>query len=377
MRATRSPEKKTRAAAHFQCGAIHQTKGDIRLAGAEFRRAWALGQASALYNLVYVERGLGHDETALAMARQTLGLNRSIKDASGSIRRMEVARGHHELQIGDYLGARDDFATALTPNGNSALTAGRQYENLAAALIGLHDTGAARRQIAVMMSGSIYRDRLERFRTALEVRAAAQDEDWVRVLQTLDAGHPRPTQGLLWTPTPNAWRALALARLGRLDEADRYAAALPRDCNTCLRVRAHLAEARGNRARADRWFAEAVRQAPSSPFGDEAWGRVLLARGDLQGAVRLARSGAKKSPNFADPVELWGEALLAQGDAKAAATKFTQAAKLAPRWGRLHLKWGEALAKLGRSDEARAKWRAAATMDLSAADRAALKAHGV
>ncbi len=35
------------------------------------------------------------------------------------------------------------------------------------------------------------------------------------------------------------------------------------------------------------------------------------------------------------------------------------------------------LAKLGKTDEARVKWRAAATMDLSAADRAALQARGV
>ena len=35
------------------------------------------------------------------------------------------------------------------------------------------------------------------------------------------------------------------------------------------------------------------------------------------------------------------------------------------------------LAKLGKADGARAKWRAAAEMDPSAADRAALKAHGV
>ena len=35
------------------------------------------------------------------------------------------------------------------------------------------------------------------------------------------------------------------------------------------------------------------------------------------------------------------------------------------------------LAKLSKADGARAKWRAAAEMDPSAADRAALKAHGV
>ncbi|MDB5442942.1 MAG: hypothetical protein JWP73_1318, partial [Phenylobacterium sp.] len=46
-------------------------------------------------------------------------------------------------------------------------------------------------------------------------------------------------------------------------------------------------------------------------------------------------------------------------------------------WGRLHLKWGEALAKLGRRDEARTQLRAAAGMDLSAADRVELDARRV
>ena len=50
-----------------------------------------------------------------------------------------------------------------------------------------------------------------------------------------------------------------------------------------------------------------------------------------------------------------------------------EADKTAPRWGRNHLRWGQALARLGKTDEARAQWRAAAAMDLSAADAAALQ----
>ena len=80
----------------------------------------------------------------------------------------------------------------------------------------------------------------------------------------------------------------------------------------------------------------------------------------------------RRGPRFADPLELWGEALMRKGDWAGAVARFAEADQHAPRWGRNHLRWGEALARLGRTDEARAQWRAAAGMDLSAADRAEL-----
>ena len=122
---------------------------------------------------------------------------------------------------------------------------------------------------------------------------------------------------------------------------------------------------------------EAIRQNPRTGQAHLDWGRVKLARGDQASALASFRKAAEVWPKWADPLGYWGEVLLAQGDAAGANAKFSEAAKLAPRWGRLHLKWGEALAKLDKADEARAKWRAAATMDLSPTDRAALKAHGV
>ncbi len=172
-------------------------------------------------------------------------------------------------------------------------------------------------------------------------------------------------------------KAVALAHAGQIEAARAIAAATPLDCDACLRARAEVETAAANWAAADAWYARAAVQAPRLPHAETQWGASRLARGDAAGAVAKLSAAAAKGPRFADPLAYWGEALLAQGDAAGAAAKFAQAAKLAPRWGRLHLKWGEALAKLGKAEEARAKWRAAATMDLSPTDRAALKAHGV
>ena len=182
------------------------------------------------------------------------------------------------------------------------------------------------------------------------------------------------TRGPIW---PVVWRPYALAATGRQAEADAAVATLPLDCYFCLIVRAKVADAKGDRSGAERWLAEAVRQGPSIPAAYVELAALNLARGDADRALAYARAGHKASPRASEPLELWAEALLAKGKARAAAARFAEAAKLAPRWGRLHLKWGEALARLGKADEARAKWRAAATMDLSAADRAALKRHGV
>ncbi|MFN9926347.1 MAG: tetratricopeptide repeat protein, partial [Phenylobacterium sp.] len=208
-----------------------------------------------------------------------------------------------------------------------------------------------------------------------QVIALAAQSDALRDDGGQPAGAPRTTAaGAIW---PVVWRPYALAATGRQAEADAAAATLPLDCYSCLIVRAKVADAKGDNASAERWLAEAVRQGPSIPAAYAELATLNLARGDADRALAYARAGNKASPRAAEPLEAWAEALLAKGNARAAAARFAEAAKLAPRWGRLHLKWGEALAKLGKADEARVKWRAAATMDLSPADRAALKAHGV
>jgi hypothetical protein len=153
--------------------------------------------------------------------------------------------------------------------------------------------------------------------------------------------------------------AIALVRTGDLAGAQALVGKTPLDCYQCLRVRGQVAAAAKDWTAADRWFAEAVRVAPSPPYAEAEWAEVRLARGDADGAIRLSKSAAAKAPRFADPLKVWGEALMAKGDFAGAADRFVAADKLAPHWATNHLRWSQALAKLGRADEARAQLKAA------------------
>ena len=166
--------------------------------------------------------------------------------------------------------------------------------------------------------------------------------------------------------------AYDLAASGDLAGARAMIEPAPLDCYTCLRMRGKIAAAAHDWPTAARWFDAAVRQSPQIPFAYADWGEMLLAKGDLDGAVAKLALAHARGPHWADPSELSGEALMAKRDFKGAAARFAEADRHAPRWGRNHLLWGEALARLGKLDEAKAQWRAAAGMDLSVADRAEL-----
>jgi tetratricopeptide (TPR) repeat protein len=166
--------------------------------------------------------------------------------------------------------------------------------------------------------------------------------------------------------------ALAMAERGDGAAAAALAAATPGDCYLCLRVRGQIAALAHDKAGADRWFAQAVRQAPSPPFAYAEWGTVKLQRGQPDQAIEQFSLSNKKGPQFADPLEGWGEALMAQNRSDLALAKFAEAAKYAPNWGRLHLKWGEALGYVGKKDDARAQYQKASTLDLTAAEKADL-----
>jgi tetratricopeptide (TPR) repeat protein len=168
--------------------------------------------------------------------------------------------------------------------------------------------------------------------------------------------------------------AYALARGGQQAEAETIAARLPKNCYRCMRARGWVATMAHDWPRADREFAEAVRQGPSLPAAYYDWGVSLLERGDLDSAIKKFATANERGPHFADPLEMWGEALLHQGKYQQAIDKFREAAQFAPRWGRLHLKWAESLDRAGRHAAAADEYRNAAGMDLSVADRALLAA---
>ncbi len=164
----------------------------------------------------------------------------------------------------------------------------------------------------------------------------------------------------------------AYAHVGRLPQAAALISPTPLECDDCLRARGILAAAGHDWPAADRWFAEAARQAPSIPTANTDWGRALLDKGDVDGAIVRLKEAHRITPHFADPIELWGEALVRKGDLAGAAAKFAEADKDAPRWGRNHMLWGEALMLAGRYGEARRQYETANGLELSQPDRAAL-----
>jgi tetratricopeptide (TPR) repeat protein len=138
--------------------------------------------------------------------------------------------------------------------------------------------------------------------------------------------------------------------------------------------RGRVAAALGDTAGADRWFAEAARQAPSLPFAYRDWAEALLARGQADAALAKFQIARAKGPRFADVAELEGEARLAKKDYAGAAAAFARADKLAPNWARNHLFWGEALRLAGKTGEAAAQETAANRLGVTADDRAAVAA---
>lgn len=364
-----SDSREELAKAHYTLGNLYQIQRDVRRARAQHLEAVQAGATYALMSLALMERAVGHAQAALDDCRGS-PLN-NPGGSAGSLRRdlrKVLYEANCALISGDYATAERGYRQLLPYYAQRGYTAS-QHENHIWALIQLHRTSDARGQFPAMLAAGAFQVRIPGFVTSLTARAAAQDEDWAGVLAALDPSRPPPIPGQLEAPTPDAWRALALAKLGRVAEAQAMASGLPGDCYRCLRTRAEVAEAAGDRAGADRWLAEAVRQNPKMAFAETDWARILLARGDPAGAIAKARAAHAKNPRFADPLEIWGEALLAKHDPHGAAAKFVEAATLAPRWGRLRLKAGEALAALGDRPRAQAQWRWAAEMDLTPAER--------
>lgn len=244
-----------------------------------------------------------------------------------------------------------------------------------------HDVGAAR---GVLLEHHLLRD--EDFLTPefvvttgpdlpnFYVRAAT--EDWAGAedaLERTDRATLRRNNvndvrhTLIWP-----WLAYVWTREGKVQDALALISRTPLDCTLCLEMRGRIAEASGDRRVAAGWFARAIADAPSLPFGETDWGRMLARRGDFADAIAHYRAANLRSPHYADAIELWGEALMLKNRSDLAIGKFEDAARYAPRWGRLHLKWGEALGYIGRRDDARAQYRLARTLYMSAADTAEL-----
>ncbi|HTT98469.1 MAG TPA: hypothetical protein VMF58_10495 [Rhizomicrobium sp.] len=173
----------------------------------------------------------------------------------------------------------------------------------------------------------------------------------------------------VWTAP---WLAILYAQQGQWANAQAQLKSLPDDCDICVRARGQVETIRGNWPAAEHWFAMVSARSPSIPFADTDWGRMLMAKGDLDGAIAKFGSAHTKGPHYADPLEMWGEALIRKNRSDLALAKFEEASKYAPTWGRLHLKWGEALWWAGKHDDAKKQFAIAAGLDMTPAEKSEL-----
>lgn len=381
-RRTRSESARERANGYIDLGnVLSRTEGNLA-AAANFRLAIEADPTAdiAYGNLSLRELNFGHPQAAYDLRQQALRFEEASRDRNAKGARklgLDVSRARIAEMTGDWSGAvailqgtvGKVFLGFIGPNNTNA--------TLARAHAAMHDIRRARAELALFDAENPEAVKFKLFNTAWVAMSA---EDWPGVITNMDAlieaMQSDPDRGE-HRPQPRLSKALALARLGRMDEAQTLIATTPLDCQPCIGARGTIAALAGDPKTADHWFSEAVRMAPSIPFANTDWGQALLARGDTAGAIARFSAAHRQSPRFADPIEMWGEALLRQGDAKAALAKFREADKYAPNWGRNHLMWAEALTKLGRADEAKAQRFVASRLDLTANERVLLvKAHG-
>ena len=332
---------------------------------------------------VAASQDLGHDEAALKFSRKMLTTHagdqwRNHRPSLPYL--MQRAANSIDRRLGDY-GRLDKDLRRPAAAGDWRSPSDRYLEQMAVPL-GRHDCAAAQRNLdfarttgpltsaddaSATLAMAVCREDL-----GASVAAAQAIVAGFEVARTSSQANDAAwaEQHLATSDRPLLAQALSLS--GRQAEAEALISTSPLDCYLCVRVRGEVAAAKGDGAAADRWFGEAVRQAPSLPFAYVEWARARLARGDAASAIAELRIAADRAPNFPDTREVWGEALIRQGEPGQALEQFQRAERLAPRWGRLRLMWGEALQALGRRDQAASQFALAGQLDLSAADRAEL-----
>lgn len=367
------------------------------------------GFMAARYVGVAFEREIGHPEAALALARDLLVQKEEDQPLQHRGRGVAYMRDYAAYQIADLQGdyeraVIDRTGAEAGARGPLAFINAPLFEAMRKAR--LHEVRAARAALAEALAAGAPGDAPEGAGTAIdlsgspwapgvspsaaaararyEVEAAAGD--WraaaadARALvaqaeAAIAAAPPQAQSGYRQVEQASIAPLLAeaQARLGDLEGAAATIAATPLDCYDCLRMRGRLAALRRDWTGAGRWFAEAGRQGPSLPFAEADAARMLLAKGDPEGAIARLGVAQRRAPRLADIAALWGEALMARRDYGGAARKFAEADGDAPNWGRNHMRWGEALMLAGRYAEARRQYEIADGQDLSRPDRAALE----
>jgi tetratricopeptide (TPR) repeat protein len=373
-----------RAWAYNGMGANAETKGDYATAIDGFNKAIHIDPSLMLsYNsLMNDESSLQHDEQTLAAARKAaaaIARGDSSMSAAALANVEPEVRGNIAYLTGDMQAvskALRDEETLPDFNGSQEGT----KEGLVQLCGLLHDAACLRMALAAYRSSSdpgVLSSRILNLQLA-----NIPLQRWRDVLKNaplLYAGMLKDAATRMFAVRQEApLYAIAAAHLGDFALAHRLIDTTPADCVICLRARGQVAAVEKRWGAAGYWFGRAVRAAPSTPFGYTDWGGMLLAKGDVDGAIAKFSLAHEKGPHFADPLEMWGEALIARNRSDLALAKFEEANKYAPNWGRLHLKWGEALWWSGDHAGAQKQFAVAGSLDLTPAEKSVLSkvSHG-
>jgi tetratricopeptide (TPR) repeat protein len=286
---------------------------------------------------------LGHDQAAIDFYRRAL--TRKKQDLPLSQRAaypylLAELRWRIDWALGDF--ATLDAESELVSR-SAAL--GDRYAVSAEIAAGLHDLARSNQQLARALAASPADTRVREASWYVSSSAG----NWPQALAAAKALVADTEAQKAAAPTPefagrpelaietqyDPWLAYAEAMAGDIASATALISQTPTDCYLCVRTRAKIAAAAGDAAAADRWFAEAVRQAPDLPAAYDEWGHALLARGTLADAAREFELAHQKGPHFADALEAWGDVLVKQGHLSQALEKYDEALQYAPNWAAL------------------------------------------
>lgn len=377
-----------RAWAWAQISNLKLNAGDLAAAAEAGRRAVALDPDQALgwLNLGVAENMLGRDR----QFRDAMGLAiELLKAERGQLSREGIAFGYrNEAFRVARLGDMPEAARIL-----NRIEARVFYDGIrppredmpGVALIALHDVTRGLADPALGPDDAYASRDQDDMRDFLnqgvpdfpQAEAAAMLEDWPAERRMVEARLASaraegPRLAVFALRQIESRLAILEARTGDLAAARARVATLPEDCDPCLGARAQVAALAGERAEAERLFALLARRNPDTPGPLVTWAQTRLERGDPAGALPLLRQAAEFGPRWAEPQKYQGDALLALGRHAEAVTAYRAAIQRAPRWGGAHLGLGRAQAALGRDRDAANSYAAAASMDLTATERALL-----
>jgi tetratricopeptide (TPR) repeat protein len=361
--------------AEIVVASIELSKGDV--AAARHSIETGLKANPQLPNLYAVQgvidTAVGHEQQQLVDNRRGAAL---VRGSSTREWNPDAIASNLKADEGLVAQLQGDYALALTDNVDSPGTSADVVADANVEIaLGMHDIAAARRFLAVR--GAVA-DNLAM--PGLEGEILMESGDWRGAIMKFDAAAQAfrklaaGSKGLFSDVLPLETfvmpnEAHAYAMLGDFGRADALLKTLPVDCDSCTRVRAQVAAARKNWNATAYWLRLVSERSPDIPFADSVWGQMLLAKGDINGAISHFILAHQRGPHFADPLEMWGEALMQENRSDLALAKFEEANRYASNWGRLHLEWGKALFYAGRKGEAQKQFAIARGLDLSASEK--------